>query len=307
MQDSSTHSNITSGARTETPITRTEVVTEKPSRAPLILTVLAFAALGGFCAYLYAQLNNVRADVASLNTDVMQEVNAVRENTVLNADKSRRELEETRAALAEAIDKAQGAVGRARVEAKKHAEKLAQDLAAKQQAQQEEINAQLSTIQDETSSRFDEVSGRMGEVSETLASNRSDINSMVSGLKSVNGDMGVMSGRIATTADELAALKALGERNYFEFEAATSQKNPVRVGDGVQVVLRHTDAGKNRFTMEVLADDKRISKKDRTVNEPIQFYIGGRGGLPYEIVVNEVDRGVIKGYLSAPKVEMARR
>ncbi len=299
MQDSNTPSN--------TPTTHM-VVTEKPSRIPLVLAVLAIAGLAGFSGYLYSQLKMVRADVAVLNANVMQEVNAVRENSVLSADKNRRELEEARMELAEAIDKAQGSVGRAKVEAKKHAEKLAQDLAEKQQEQQQEIASQISSIQDETASRFEEVQGHVGEVRGEIASNRTEIDGMVAGLRTVNGDLGVMSGRIATNGEELAALKALGERNYYEFEALTSSKDPIRVGDGVRIDLRHTDPGKNRFTMDVFADDQRISKKDRTVNEPIQFYVGGRGGLPYEIVVNDVDRGVIKGYLSTPKTEiMARR
>jgi hypothetical protein len=35
--------------------------------------------------------------------------------------------------------------------------------------------------------------------------------------------------------------------------------------------------------------------------------MGGRGGLPYEIVVNEVKKDRIVGYLSTPKSQMARR
>lgn len=308
MQNSNTPSQMNTPDRSrETSAPTTTVVTEKRSRVPLILTIAAFAGLAAFSGYLYGQLKQTRADVAMLNANILQEVNAVRENSVLSADKNRRELEATREELAEAIQKARSSAGSAKVEAKKHAEKLAEQLAAQQEEQRQQIENQIFSIQDETASRFEEVTGTVGEVRGEIASNRSEIDNMVSGLKSVNGDLGVMSGRIATNADELAALKALGERNYFEFEAKTDQKQPLRVGDGVQIDLRHTDPGKNRFTMDVFADDQRISKKDRTVNEPIQFYVGGRGGLPYEIVVNAVDRGVIKGYLSTPKADMMAR
>jgi hypothetical protein len=61
----------------------------------------------------------------------------------------------------------------------------------------------------------------------------------------------------------------------------------------------------NRFAIDIYADDKRIEKKFKTVNEPIQFYIGGRGGQPYEVVVNQVKKDRIVGYLAAPKVERA--
>jgi hypothetical protein len=138
-----------------------------------------------------------------------------------------------------------------------------------------------------------------------VATTRQDLEHVVSDFKQVRGDMGVMSGRIATTGEELAALKALGDRNYFEFDV-TKSKVPARVGE-IQIVLRNTEAKDNRFAIDIFADDKRIEKKYKTVNEPIQFYIGGRGGQPYEIVVNEVGKNRIVGYLAAPKVERAGR
>ncbi len=149
------------------------------------------------------------------------------------------------------------------------------------------------------------MSSDVGNVKTEVATTQQELDEMVAGLKQVHGDLGVMSGRIATTAEELAALKALGERNYFEFDVAKSKK-ATRVGD-IRIVLKNTDPKRNKFTMEVYADDKRIEKKHKTVNEPIQFYVGGRGGQPYEVVVNEVKKGRIVGYLAAPKVEMARR
>jgi hypothetical protein len=112
-----------------------------------------------------------------------------------------------------------------------------------------------------------------------------------------------MSGLIATNAEELMQLKALGDRNYYEFDLR-KQKQPVKVGD-VLVRLTKADTKRNRFTIEVIADDKKVEKKDRTLNEPIQFYTMS-ARQPYELVVNNVQKDRIVGYLATPKVRKER-
>jgi hypothetical protein len=78
------------------------------------------------------------------------------------------------------------------------------------------------------------------------------------------------------------------------------------VGD-ILVQLKKSDAKRNRFTLEIVADDKRVEKKDRTINEPVQFYVVSKARLPYELVVNEVRKDVVVGYLAAPKVKIPAR
>ena len=39
--------------------------------------------------------------------------------------------------------------------------------------------------------------------------------------------------------------------------------------------------------MDVRADDKLVEKRDKSINEPVQFYTA-RAHQPYELVVNEV-------------------
>ena len=87
--------------------------------------------------------------------------------------------------------------------------------------------------------------------------------------------MGVQSGLIATNGSELAALKLRGERNYFEFKLGKT-KQPQRVGD-ITLLLKKTDPKKNKYTVEVMADDKLTEKKDRNINEPVQFYTAKAG------------------------------
>ena len=136
------------------------------------------------------------------------------------------------------------------------------------------------------------------------AATKSELEKTIADLKSTRGDLGVQSGLIATNSKELSALKALGERNYTEFKLA-KEKTAQRVGD-VQIRLKSVDQKKNRYTIELIADDKLVEKKDKTINEPVQFLLS-RATQPYELVVNEVKKDLIVGYVSAPKVQQSRK
>ena len=86
---------------------------------------------------------------------------------------------------------------------------------------------------------------------------------------------------------------------FSEFTLAKG-KTPQKVGD-VSILLKKSDAKSNRYTIDLIADDKRVEKKDKTVNEPVQFLLS-KATQPYELVVNDVKKDSIKGYLAAPKV-----
>jgi hypothetical protein len=112
------------------------------------------------------------------------------------------------------------------------------------------------------------------------------------------GDLGVQSGLIARTREDLDALKRLGDRNIYDFNLVKTRQ-PQRVGP-IQVRLTNADVKRSRYTVLVVADDRSIEKKDRTALEPVQFYMRG-SRVPSELVVMEVTKDRITGYLSTPK------
>ena len=105
----------------------------------------------------------------------------------------------------------------------------------------------------------------------------------VSQLTSMKGDLSDHSSLIARNAGELDVLKHKGDRNYYEFTLSKGQKKPVGT---VSLELKKADPKKSRFTIVVYADDRSYEKKDRNVDEPMQFYSGKDPAL-YEIVVNQ--------------------
>jgi hypothetical protein len=168
------------------------------------------------------------------------------------------------------------------------------------------VSGDLSKVRDDansTKSRVGEVSTDLASVKTDAAATKAELEKTISDLKSTKGDLGVQSGLIATNGKELAALRALGERNYTEFRL-TKEKTPRKVGD-VQMRLKAADMKKNRYTIELIADDKLVEKRDKTINEPVQFMLS-RATQPFEIVVNEVKKDMIAGYISSPKVQQTR-
>src|SRR5271165_1555596 len=129
---------------------------------------------------------------------------------------------------------------------------------------------------------------------------KNDLEDTKSKLERATGDMGVMSGLIARNHDDLEELKRKGDRNYYEFTLQKS-KTPQRIGP-VQISLSKADQKKSKYTVTVLADDKSIEKKDKTAGEPVQFYVKGTARYaPYELVVFDVGKNQVTGYLSTPK------
>lgn len=153
------------------------------------------------------------------------------------------------------------------------------------------VNSQLAT-----KANAEDVTKLNGDVTGV----KSDLDQTKAKLDRATGDMGVMSGLIARNHDDVEELKRRGDRNYYEFTVQKS-KTPQRVGP-VEISLNKADQKRSKYTLTVLADDRSIEKKDKTAGEPVQFYVKGTSHqAPYEIVVFDVGKNQVAGYLSTPK------
>jgi len=173
------------------------------------------------------------------------------------------------------------------------------------QREQRAAEQRLAAAQKQQGSQISAVSGDVASVKTDLggaktdiASTKADLASTQAKLQSAIGDLGVQSGLIARTRDDLEVLKHKGDRNYYEFTLIKGAQ-PQAIST-VSLQLKKTDAKRGKFTLNVTADDKTIEKKDRNIAEPIQFYTG-RDHLLYELVVWSVDKKQATGYLSTPK------
>ena len=296
------------------------VPAEQGSGKKFYILVGAIIALMAATAYSFVQVNQLRTELAETRELLASEISKVSETTNISTQTGRASMDTLKVELALARQQASILAGQARLDASKHADELATQL---QRAQQDQaartaketakvaesvnaVSAEVSQVRQETNvtgTRVTEVSTNLAAVKTTAESTKSELEKTIAELSSTRGDLGVQSGLIATNSKQLQALRALGERNYVEFSLAKA-KTTQRVGD-LQIRLTNADVKRNRYTIEVIVDDKKVEKKDRTVNEPVQFMLS-RSVIPYELVVNEVKKDVIAGYLSAPKVQQPR-
>lgn len=173
--------------------------------------------------------------------------------------------------------------------------------AAQLQRSQRAAESRLSAAEQEqaekTHSDLVGVATEVGSVKSDVASTKSDLEITKAKLERAIGDLGLQSGLIARNHDELELLKHQNDRNYYEFTLKKNEKQPVST---ISLQLRKSDSKRNKFTLDVFADDKRIEKKDKNLFEPLQFYTG-KDHLLYELVVNDVQKNQISGYLATPK------
>jgi septal ring factor EnvC (AmiA/AmiB activator) len=166
--------------------------------------------------------------------------------------------------------------------------------AARLASEQKQTAQQVTAV----SSAVTDVKTDVGGVKTDVAKTQSDLANAVSQLMSMKGDLSGHSSLIARNATELEILKHKGDRNYYEFTLVKGQKKPVGT---VSLELKKADSKKSKFTLVVYSDDKEYEKKDRNLNEPLQFYSGKDPQL-FEIVVNSVSaKNTVTGYLSTPK------
>ncbi len=256
--------------------------------------------------YLFLQINDLKTTIGKNQTDVLTELDKLRESSAVTLQTNRRSVEALKDELETARRQAHLAAGEAKVEALKKVEETKAELQAAQQKAQQQTNSQISEVRqaaDTANTKIGQVNADVGSVKTEVASTKSELEKTVADLKRVSGDLDGHSTLIATNGKELAALRALGERNYFEFNIHKA-KQAQRVGD-VSILLKKADPKHNRYTIELTADDKLVEKKDRTINEPLQF-LTSKAKQPYEIVVNDVKKDQIAGYLSVPKVLTGR-
>ena len=249
-----------------------------------VLAVALFAAIGGL-VWSYS----ITGKITSQQTTIAE---LQQENKKLAA-----EQRETDARLQVATDE----LGKSLGLTQKQMDARAQQIIRREQEDAERLEtAQKQTAQQVTAVASDvsSVKTDVGGVKTDLTKTQGDLATTISQLASVRGDLSSTNSVIARNHDELVALEHKGDRNYYEFTLTKGQKKPVGT---VSLELRTAERKKSRFTLNVYADDKTYEKKDRNVNEPLQFYSGKTPAL-YEIVVNSVSgKNQITGYLSTPK------
>jgi len=252
-----------------------------------VLVLLGLVALGGL-GMAWKASNSAQDVRESLNNNIQTMRQTYDQNLdslharLTKAEKANTDFRDDLSVVTKRLQITQGALKRAREEAQQAREAASDELAEMNSHVKNELATKASA--DDVKS----VSGEVGVV-------RTDLDSTKKDLQMARSEMGTL---IAKNHDDVETLRRLGERDYIEFTIAEKNK-PQKVGD-VTVELRSADPKKNQCNLAIIVDDKRTEKRNRTVNEPIFFYAHG-AHQPMEVVINQVEKGKVAGYLSVPK------
>jgi hypothetical protein len=255
-----------------------------------LLAAIAVALLGALGGLIWSATISSR-----LSTQQVELTDAKQQNVKLAA-----ELRETDARLKVATEELGQSLGLTQKQMDARAQEIIRREAAEEANSKRLESAQQQTAQAVTavSSEVSNVKTDVGGVKSDVAKTQSDLANAISQLTSMKGDLNGHSSLIARNHDELETLKHKGDRTYYEFTLVKGQKKPVGT---VSLELKKSDAKKSKFTLVVYSDDKNYEKRDRNLNEPLQFYSGKEPQL-FEIVVNSVSaKNTVTGYLSVPK------
>ncbi len=242
--------------------------------AVAVLAAVSLVALGvGWSASQHAK---------SVQQDLAAQVKTLTQNEDLTGRRIA-QTEETNAQLrgelnvvTDRLKLTQGELSRARTQAKQIRAESAKQLAEMQSSVKSELATKASN---------EDVKALSGDVDATKQN-----------LQMARGELGTL---IARNHDEIDQLRRMGQRDYYEF--TLSRKGGRQKIGSVAAELRGTNPKRNQFTLALWADDSLFEKKNRSSNEPIYFYTrGSRAAL--ELVVNQVSKDKVTGYLSVPKV-----
>jgi len=286
--------------RVPVPPQQAGMIPDSVKTAVLFILVIAVGYLL-FDSYQFQQKNQAELSKLSSQVLVMQNLDKASEAKILG--------------LKEELTGTQKAVGSAKEELKKTTQQTQAAIHSETQKTKAELNQAISSkadsaqVQAQVQAAKTEAETRIGQVSTEVGGVKTEVGAVKTDLANTKRDLEgtqrqlvdvreTLTAAVAKNSGELAELRRKGERDYFEFEVP--KKNQLTKVEDIRLMLKGTDPKKGKYTLQIIVDDNKLEKKDRAINEPIQFLVG-RNRLRYEVVVNWVQKDKLGGYLSIPK------
>ena len=296
-------------------MTPTTSYAQPQQRSGLITALVAGALIALVIAniYLYVQIVKLGDDLADTKKTLNASLSNIKDASSVTMAAQQRHLDTLKADLEATRRAAASMSAEAAAKENAHAEELVKQIETEQAKMQAALGSEISDVKQTSAagvaaanSKIADVATDVGNVRSQASQTQEQLAKTIADLKSVTGDLGVQSGLIATNGKELAALRLKGERNYLDIKLGKT-KVPQRFGD-IALRLDSVTPKKNTYSVYILADDKLTFKQNKSINEPVQFYtLKGGQSTPYELVINQITKDSIIGYLSTPKASAGSR
>ena len=254
--------------------------------AVIVLGILAVAGLWiGWGATIRAQqtqqalTNEIKTMKQTIDRDL-----ATLQQRLTQSESTNAQLQGELSVVTKRLRLTQGELKHAKQEAERIREENAKQLAAMDTAVKSELATKATT---------EEVKAVSGAVTGV----RTDLDATKKDLQMARSELGTL---IARNHEEIDQLRRLGERDYVEFTVEGKGK-PQKVGI-ITVELKGTNPKKNQYSLAMVVGDQRVERRNRLANEPVFFYTRGYK-QPLELVINQVAKDKVTGYLSIPKTQ----
>jgi len=274
-----------------------------PESLKLVLILILLLAVG----YLFYDGSQSKKAAKAELAKISEQIQALESNNKLGEATLTSQITSLKGELAGT----QEAVGTTKAEFKKTAAQIAAEgqrtkselsQAISTKADTSQVEAQVAAAKTEAETKIGQVSTDVGGVKTQVAAVKTDLDATRRDLEGTQRQLvdvrDTLSAAVAKNATELAQLRLKGERDYIEF--TIPKKGEMTKVEDIRLVLTKTDAKKGKFSLKVVVDDNQLEKKDRVINEPIQFLVG-QHRVRYEVVINWVQKDKAGGYLSIPR------
>jgi hypothetical protein len=143
--------------------------------------------------------------------------------------------------------------------------------------------------------RFKKLQSQLDEQGKAIEQTQSELAGTQGDLANTRTEL---TGSIARTHDELVVLEKKGERSYFEFDLSKT-KEFKREGP-LSISLRKANSKRGYADLALIVDDRNLQQKHVNLYQPAMFYEPD-SQQPMEVVINDISKDHIHGYVSAPK------
>lgn len=294
-------STLNAGPTSQRPAPQEKGLIPEPLKLVLIVLLILAVVYLFYDGSQYRKANRAEMDRVNQQLQALESNHKLGETTLSSQIASLKgEIAGTQEAVGSTKADLKRAAAQIQAEGQKTKHELSQALASK--ADTSQVEAQVQAAKSDAENKIGQVSTEVGGVKTQVTAVKNDLDATRRDLEGTQRQLvdvrDSLSAAVAKNASELAQLRLKGERDYFEF--TIPKKGEMTKVEDIRLVLTKTDPKKGKFNLKVVVDDNQLEKKDRLVNEPVQFLVG-QNRVRYEIVVNWVQKDKAGGYLSIPK------
>ena len=235
------------------------------------------------------QIAQLFGDRAAVNT-LGQRVDAA-ENTL-------RDVTGKWEGLAQHVTALDGKVSRNLQQTRKYAETLTaqlhQQISAEIEARTSALDARLRQVESEQTAQHTQLARVEGELRQEMTSAQDETGRDLSGVHQ----------QVENNARNLDSLSQRLDRQRVNFEVTKGRTT--EIAPGISLQISGTNNRHQRFhgSLGLLQDRRTLLLRDESVDQPVRFY-QKEGGEPYELVVTDVTKHSVSGYLLVPARQQA--